>query len=93
MQLTNIGTAVIKSDNFRPNLSYIQQVSSVPAMPPIPMSDPTQAISDEDNGPFSSGESFDSRTKNADDVHPYAVPHDIAHIFACKRTTKINRNM
>lgn len=82
IQLAAIGTAMKIKLHLRPNVSHIQPTTMVPITPPIPSSEPTQAISGDVNGPVSNGVCSDSSTKNADDVHPNAVPTLSEHRFA-----------
>lgn len=60
----------------------------VPTIPPMPVNDPTHAISDDVNAPLSNGDLFDSRIKNADDVQPNVVPMERTQIFAIKQINK-----
>lgn len=69
-----MGIDVVNKAGFRPNLSHIHPIINDPTTPPIAISEPIQAISDNVIGPFSNGDWSDSNIKNADDVQPAAVP-------------------
>lgn len=83
-QLATIGTPDANNVGRRPYFPHAHPTTNVPIEPPTPNIDATQAISDSNSAPFSNGDSSDSRTKNAADVQPTAVPYAMVFKLAVK---------
>lgn len=79
---TKLNSPAYRWTGLRPYCSHSQPTTMVATMPPMPRHEPIHAISSRLSAPVGIGDSSDSSTRKADDVHPTAVPYASVWILA-----------